>query len=100
MPTVKRHQLRNDLDAAARAERCAYGPTCQFPDATPRDRFDPVHRPADAHSLPLTADFGSHYYLIVPRNFSFEGSYGVDRGGGERPVGATTCAARMIAGCP
>jgi hypothetical protein len=51
-------------------------------------------------SATLTADFGSHYYLVVPRNISFEGSYGVDRSGAERPVGATTCATRMIGSCP
>jgi len=48
----------------------------------------------------LTPDFGSHYYLIVPRNLSFEGSYGLDRSGTERPVGATTCAARLLGSCP
>ena len=51
-------------------------------------------------SATLTSDFGSHYYLIVPRNFAFEGSYGVDRSGAERPAGASTCATSMIAGCP
>jgi hypothetical protein len=48
----------------------------------------------------LTTDVGSHYYLVVPRNVSFEGSYGKNSSGVERPQGLTTCSARMISGCP
>jgi subtilase family protein len=48
----------------------------------------------------LTTDFGSHYYLVVPRNASFEGSYGHNSSGIERPAGVVTCSARMIGACP
>jgi hypothetical protein len=48
----------------------------------------------------FTPDFGSHYYLVVPRNAAFEGSYGLDGNGVERPAGSTTCATRMIGACP
>ena len=48
----------------------------------------------------LADEFGDHYFLVVPRNVSFEGSYGKDSAGVERPAGATTCAASVIGGCP
>lgn len=48
----------------------------------------------------LSPDFGSHYYLVVPRSIAFEGSYGVDRSGTERPQGASACSTRNIGGCP
>jgi hypothetical protein len=51
-------------------------------------------------AVTLTTDFGSHYYLVVPRNVAFEGSYGLDGNGAERPAGSTTCSTRMIGSCP
>jgi hypothetical protein len=51
-------------------------------------------------AVTMTTDFGNHYYLVVPRNAAFEGSYGLDGNGAERPVGSTTCSTRMIGSCP
>ncbi len=52
-----------------------------------------------ATSATLSGEFGNRYYLVVPRNVGFEGSYG-DGNGAERSAAATACATRMIAGCP
>jgi uncharacterized repeat protein (TIGR01451 family) len=49
-----------------------------------------------SHALPAT----STYYLVVPANFRFEGSYGLSSAGAERPVGVTTCLPRAIGTCP
>jgi Notch-like protein len=51
-------------------------------------------------SATLTPMVGSGYYLVVPRNASREGSYGLNSGGGERPQGAPACTAAMIGACP
>lgn len=48
------------------------------------------------HALPTA----STYYLVVPANFRFEGSYGLSSAGDERPVGATTCLPQAIGTCP
>lgn len=42
----------------------------------------------------------SVYYLVVPANFRFEGSYGPESAGPERPVGATVCLPQAIGACP
>jgi hypothetical protein len=46
------------------------------------------------------APAASAYYLVVPANFRFEGSYGLESAGPERPVGATACLPRAIGACP
>jgi len=43
---------------------------------------------------------GDSYYLVVPRNGSREGSYGVDGGGTERPPGLPACLSQSLAACP
>jgi hypothetical protein len=41
-----------------------------------------------------------HYYLVVPTDGVTEGSYGMDSGSVERPVGESTCAAQALGACP
>jgi hypothetical protein len=48
----------------------------------------------------VTPEAGDRYYLIVPRNASFEGSFGVDSAGTERPEGTSACVTRAIGVCP
>jgi len=50
----------------------------------------------------LTPGGSSTYYLVVPRNTIYEGSYGFDSAGGERPAALTgTCATQFIlTSCP
>ena len=48
----------------------------------------------------FTPDTGSAYYLIVPRNDSREGSYGLASSGNERPVGTQACLVQSIEVCP
>jgi hypothetical protein len=48
----------------------------------------------------FTPAAGDTYYLIVPRNASREGSYGLDSSGNERPVGAEACLVQRIESCP
>jgi uncharacterized repeat protein (TIGR01451 family) len=48
------------------------------------------------HDLPG----GNAYYLVVPTNFRFEGSYGVVEAGVERPVGDPVCLPQAIGACP
>jgi hypothetical protein len=50
-------------------------------------------------SATITPGSGSRYYLIVPRNTSSEGSYGVDSNGIERPRGTPACGPRRIDAC-
>lgn len=40
------------------------------------------------------------YYLIVPSEDNYEGSYGTRSGGVERPLGASVCRTRLINACP
>jgi hypothetical protein len=42
---------------------------------------------------------GSTYYIVVPRNGTREGSYGLRSDGTERPVGVDSCVAQQIATC-
>jgi len=53
-----------------------------------------------ATSIAYSPDPGNHYYLIVPRNLSFEGSYGKDSHGVERPQGTASCGGQGLAACP
>jgi subtilase family protein len=50
-------------------------------------------------SATVTPGSGNRYYLIVPRNTSSEGSYGLDSSGNERPAGAQACGPRRIDAC-
>ena len=43
---------------------------------------------------------GDRYYLVVPSDGSTEGSYGLEGGGGERPIGTSPCRAQSIGSCP
>lgn len=46
-------------------------------------------------------DGGNHYYLVVPRTATAEGSYGKNSATVEIPVGTTTCVApQNLAACP
>ncbi len=40
------------------------------------------------------------YYLVVARNATYEGSYGRDRAGVERPPSVAPCLTRALGGCP
>jgi hypothetical protein len=40
------------------------------------------------------------YYLVVPRNASFEGSFGTTSAGAERPVGTSSCLPQSLGACP
>jgi len=49
----------------------------------------------------ISISAANHYYLVVPHNKNDEGSYGLDSGGSERPVGGGACVAtRTITPCP
>ena len=50
--------------------------------------------------ITFTPGAGDHYYLVVPRNGSREGSYGRASDGSERPPGSPACANQMIGPCP
>jgi hypothetical protein len=43
---------------------------------------------------------GDSYYLVVPRNGSREGSYGIASSGAERPAGVPACLPQSLAACP
>ena len=47
-----------------------------------------------------TIDSTSRYYLIVPYNVGFEGSYGTDSTGTPRPAGTSTCKPQDVLTCP
>ena len=48
----------------------------------------------------LTPSAVSSYYLVVPRNANFEGSYGLNGAGFERPTAAAACTGQEVASCP
>jgi photosystem II stability/assembly factor-like uncharacterized protein len=51
-------------------------------------------------SKTLTPSSGDRYYLVVPRNFDREGSYGVESGGAERPPSVSACLTQQFGACP
>jgi hypothetical protein len=53
-----------------------------------------------ATTATLTPPDSSAYYLIVPSNRSYEGSYGRDGAGAERQPPASACRVQSFAGCP
>jgi len=48
----------------------------------------------------FTPSDGNRYYLVVPRNWYREGSYGLRSDGSERPQGVGACVARLTGACP
>jgi hypothetical protein len=52
-----------------------------------------------SHSWNLTPLAGNRYFLIVPRNGGYEGSYGKRGDGSERPASVAACLPQLI-GCP
>ncbi|MFQ5876470.1 MAG: DNRLRE domain-containing protein [Acidobacteriota bacterium] len=53
-----------------------------------------------ATSAAITPAPGDRYYLIVPRNPSREGSYGVDSRGADRGASPDACLPQSVAACP
>jgi hypothetical protein len=53
---------------------------------------------AGATTATLTPALGNTYYLVVPRNSQYEGSYGQDSFG-ERPQGLSSCLTQVSAPC-
>ena len=43
---------------------------------------------------------GDAFFLVVPNNGAFEGSYGRDHAGSERDVSQFACYPQLLAGCP
>jgi hypothetical protein len=52
-----------------------------------------------ATSATFDSGAGDHYYLVVPRNESDEGSYGRAGDGQERPVALPPCTGQSLGGC-
>jgi hypothetical protein len=50
-------------------------------------------------STTISQDSGSSYYLIVPKNSSYEGSYGLKSNGDQIPQGTTPCASQNTNPC-
>lgn len=50
-------------------------------------------------SVVITPRGGSTYYLVVPRNYQREGSYGLDGDGAERLPAFEPCAAQLVGAC-
>ena len=55
---------------------------------------------AGASGGTLTPSPADSYYLVVPRNANFEGSYGPDGMDFERPTAAAACTGQELASCP
>jgi hypothetical protein len=55
---------------------------------------------AGATSATFEPPEGDVYWLVVPRNGTFEGSYGKDSQGNERPAAAGACLPASVAVCP
>jgi hypothetical protein len=53
-----------------------------------------------ATTLPFPPGLQDDYYLVVPRNETLEGSYGLDGSGTERPPGVAACLTQTISVCP
>lgn len=52
-------------------------------------------------SATITPAAGDRYFLIAPNNASYEGSYGTDSGGAERPQGIGACRpVQEVGACP
>ena len=47
----------------------------------------------------ITPDAASSYYIVVPRNEGWDGSYGINSLGDERPFAAVWCRAQFLGGC-
>jgi hypothetical protein len=56
---------------------------------------------ANATSATFAPLVGSAYYLVVPRNATMEGSYGLDGDGAQRPASAAACVSQVLdPACP
>jgi hypothetical protein len=64
-----------------------------------RDHVDILCSTGGLTDLAFAPSPGSTYYLIVPRNSSAEGSYGLDSDGMERSRGVTACLPQTIGSC-
>ena len=53
-----------------------------------------------ATGVTMTPAGGSTYYLVVPRNAEWEGSYGLRGDGSERPQGMGVCLPQLLETCP
>ncbi|MFN7966464.1 MAG: zinc-dependent metalloprotease family protein [Acidobacteriota bacterium] len=53
-----------------------------------------------ATSATFTASAGDRYFLVVARNATREGSYGLTSAGVERPQGGSACLPQLAGGCP
>jgi len=47
----------------------------------------------------LTPRAGDAYYLVLPLNAAYEGSYGADCFGAERPASLSPCRPQQVASC-
>jgi hypothetical protein len=70
----------------------------------PIDAFFTGHVPrlcstGGAASAALTPSTGDSYFLVVPRNATSEGSYGIRSDGSERPQGVPACYEQALDGC-
>jgi hypothetical protein len=54
----------------------------------------------NATSVTFAPGPGDVYYLVVPRSYAREGSYGRDSAGAERPAAVSACIPQEIAACP
>ncbi len=52
-----------------------------------------------SYALPLFYFQSNRYYLVVPQKGYFEGSYGLDSAGAERPQGVNPCGILSTSGC-
>ena len=50
-------------------------------------------------SITFIPSAGSTYYLVVPRTATFEGSYGTDGAGAQRPQGVSSCLQQTLGAC-
>ena len=53
-----------------------------------------------ATTVTFTPGAGDRYYLVVPTNGPFEGSYGTNSAGVERPASAAACVLQVLGTCP
>ena len=63
--------------------------------------YDPVTcSTGGAASFVIAPGATDEFFLVVPSNAAWEGSFGVDSSGAERPPSANACGIRRVDGCP